>query len=168
MRKKKHYYKKKSDTGTEPISGLDYCEQCFYITPQCKCDLTFSKSKQVENNSLSIRDHKKIFSKKRNKFSAVKKSYNGRTYHSALEADYAMQLDLRKKAGEIKEIIPQYKISIDINGVHITNYFMDFKVILPGEEIEMHEVKGFETDLWRIKWRLARALNPQWKFVLIK
>lgn len=103
-----------------------------------------------------------------NKYNAKKTSYNGRTYHSALEANYAQQLDFRKKAGEIKEIIPQYKIDIRINDQHITNYYMDFKVVLPDGTIEMHEVKGMETDLWRIKWRSAIALHPEWKFVLIK
>lgn len=104
----------------------------------------------------------------RNKYGAVKKSYKGRQYHSGKEADYAMQLDLRLMAGEIKEIIPQYKIDIGINGIHICNYYMDFKVVLIDDTIEMHEVKGFATDLWRIKWRLSKALYPEWKFVLIK
>ncbi len=96
------------------------------------------------------------------------KDYNGRKYHSALEANYAMELDLRKKADEIKEIIPQYKIDIRVNDIHICNYFMDFCLIMSDNTIEMHEVKGMETGLWQIKWKLARALNPQWKFVLIK
>jgi hypothetical protein len=79
-----------------------------------------------------------------------------------------MELDWRIKAGEVKEVIPQYKISLDVNGVHIANYFMDFKVTLIDGTIEMHEVKGAELPLWRMKWRLAEALYPEWKFVLIK
>lgn len=110
--------------------------------------------------------HKTYF--KRNKYNAKSTKYNGRYYHSKLEASYAMELDWRLKAGEVTEIVPQYKISIDVNNVHITNYFMDFKVILANGMIEMHEVKGKETDLWRIKWRLAKALHPEWNFVLIK
>ena len=113
--------------------------------------------------------NKKYFSNKRtNKFNAKKTEYNGRYYDSILEANYAEQLDWRIKAGEIKEVIPQYKISIDIDSVHIANYYMDFKVILSDGTIEMHEVKGMETPLWRMKWRLSIALNPDWKFVLIK
>jgi hypothetical protein len=45
---------------------------------------------------------------------------------------------------------------------------MDFKVVLSDGTIEMHEVKGAETPLWRMKWRLAIALHPEWRFVLIK
>ena len=106
--------------------------------------------------------------KRKNKFNSKKTLYNGRYYDSILEANYAEQLDWRIKLGEIKEVVPQYKISIDVEGVHIANYFMDFKVTLFDGRIEMHEVKGAETPLWRMKWRLAKALNPQWNFVLVK
>lgn len=116
---------------------------------------------------LSKEDYQKIFVN-RNKYNAKIVKYNGRTYQSALEATYAQELDLRKKAGEIKEIIPQYKIDIRVNGIHVCNYYMDFKLIMPDGSIEMHEVKGFATDLWRIKWRLSQALYPEWKFVLVK
>ena len=105
---------------------------------------------------------------KQSKYHSKTCTYNGRKYHSRKEAAYAQELDWRKKAGEIKEIIPQYKIDIRVNDVHICNYYMDFKVILADDTIEMHEVKGFETDLWRIKWRLAKALYPEFIFVLIK
>ncbi len=109
---------------------------------------------------------------KRNKFNAKKKSYNGRIYDSKLEADYAMQLDWRKKAGEIKEIIPQYKIDLRAYGVHIANYFVDFKVILADGTVEYHEVKGFATDVWRMKWKLTQAqlaeTEPQSKLVLVR
>jgi len=111
---------------------------------------------------------KTYFKRQGNKFNAKTSTYNGRNYHSKKEADYAMELDWLLKAGQIKEIIPQYKISLDINGVHIANYFMDFKVITDDDRIEMHEVKGYETDIWRMKWRLAKALYPDWNFVLIK
>ena len=110
----------------------------------------------------------KIQFAKRNKYGSARTLYKGHYYQSLLEANYARDLDFRKKAKEIREIIPQFKISIDINNQHITNYFMDFKVTLTDGTIEMHEVKGMETDLWRIKWRLAIALHPEWKFILIK
>jgi len=113
-----------------------------------------------------MQHHKTYF--KRNKFNAKTTLYNGRYYDSKLEASYAMELDWRIKAGEIKEVIPQYKISLDVNDVHIANYFMDFKVILTDGTIEMHEVKGAETPLWRMKWRLAKALHDEWRFILIK
>ncbi len=104
----------------------------------------------------------------KNKFGAVKQTYNGYSYDSQMEARYAAQLDWCIKAGEVEKWERQHKISIDVNGVHIANYFIDFKVYMADGSIEYHEVKGAETMLWRLKWKLSQALNPDWKFVLIK
>ena len=105
---------------------------------------------------------------KYNKYNAKKSSYRGRSYHSGLERAYAEKLDWLKKAGEIESWTPQFKLSLDLNGVHIANYFMDFAVYYKDGRIEMHEVKGYETDLWRMKWRLAKAIYQDYNFVLIK
>lgn len=114
----------------------------------------------------------KTYQNRGNKYRAVKQTYNGRSYDSKKEAIYASSLDWRKKAGEIKEIIPQYKIELYVNSVKICNYYVDFKVVLPNGDIEFHEVKGFETDVWRLKWKLTQALlediEPKAKLVLVK
>lgn len=120
---------------------------------------------------MNISDFKAL-SVKKNKFGAKRKEYNGRSYHSVGEANYAAILDLRKKAGEIKKIIPQYKLDIRVNGVHITNYVIDFKVILINDSVELHEYKGYETPEWRLKWKLTEVLlneiEPNAKLILIK
>lgn len=107
--------------------------------------------------------------KRRNgKYNSKSTIYNGRSYDSALEAAYANELDLRIKAGEIKEVIPQFKLELYVSNIHICNYYMDFKVILSDGSVEFHEVKGFETDVWRIKWKLAMAIYGKENFVLKK
>ena len=103
-----------------------------------------------------------------NKFRAVKQSYNGHLYDSKLEAKYASRLDLLIKAKEVQKWERQYKISIDVNGVHISNYFIDFKVWLTDGSIEYHEVKGMLLPTWKLKWKLVHALYPEYKFVLIQ
>lgn len=117
--------------------------------------------------------NKIYFSNKRtNKFNAKKTQYGGRYYDSILEANYAEQLDWRIKAKEVKEWIPQFKIELSVNGIHIVNYYVDFKVILSDNSIEFHEVKGCETDLWKMKWRLTQALldqiEPGSRLILVK
>ena len=113
-----------------------------------------------------------MFEKRYNKYKAEKQTFDGRSYHSKKEADFAVQLAWQKKAGEIKEIIPQYKLDLRVNGVHITNYFIDFKVEYTDGHVELIEVKGFVTDVWRLKWALTEALldeiEPGAKLVLIK
>jgi len=109
---------------------------------------------------------------KRNKYKAVKQMFNGRLYHSKKEAAFAQELHLRKLAGEITDIIPQYPLRLYVNEKKICNYFIDFKVVYPDNSIELIEVKGFETDIWRLKWKLTEALldeiEPNAKLVLVK
>jgi hypothetical protein len=99
-------------------------------------------------------------------------SYNGRWYQSKKEMDYAKELDFRKKAGEIVEIRPQYRIQIEVNGVFICSYFVDFRVTLKDGTIQYHEVKGFFTELFRLKWKLCMALkeeiDPGSEWIVIK
>lgn len=104
----------------------------------------------------------------KSKYNNKSKYYRGRLYDSIREANHAEELDWRIKAGEIKEVIPQFKIEIKIGGKHICNYYIDFKVVKSDNEIEYHEVKGFETDLWRLKWKLAEALYPEYNLIVIK
>ena len=103
-----------------------------------------------------------------NKYNNKKSSYGGRMYDSIKEAAYAEEMDWLKKAGEITEIIPQFKIDIRVNDVHVCNYYIDFKITYANERVEYHEVKGFETDVWRLKWKLCKAIFPDNHFVLIK
>src|SRR5690606_24502080 len=99
--------------------------------------------------------------KRKNKYNAKKQEFGGRKYDSKFEAKYAEDLEWRKKAGEILEIKPQYKIDIKVNGVHITNYYCDFRVVLADGTVQYHETKGFMTSDFILKWRLLNALKDE-------
>lgn len=49
---------------------------------------------------------------KKNKYGAVRTKYNGRTFDSAWEAEYAKQLDLRQRAGQVRNI--QYQVRVPL------------------------------------------------------
>lgn len=98
---------------------------------------------------------------RRNKYNAKPKTYNGITYHSTLEAKYAQDLDWRLKAKDIKSWKRQVKISLDVNGKHICNYYIDFVITHNDDSIQYIEVKGFETQVWKLKWKLFQALMNQ-------
>ena len=108
----------------------------------------------------------------KSKYGNQTKQYNGRSYDSIKEAQVAEDLDWQMKAGEIKEIIPQFKISLDVNGKHICNYYVDFKVIKADDSIQFIEYKGFETPDWKLKWKLLEALlddiEPGAEMIVIK
>ena|SRR3972149_10728643 len=94
--------------------------------------------------------------RKKGKYKNMTKQFGGRSYDSKLEANFAEELEWRKKAGEIKEIIPQYKIDLKgLQGKHVCNYYVDFKVINADDSITYYEVKGMELPLWQLKWKLT-------------
>ncbi len=117
---------------------------------------------------MKIEDYKRIFKNKGNKYNAKKSTYNGRHYDSRLEAGYAMELDFMIKEKVIKSWEAQHKLDLRINEIHIANYYVDFKIILPDGRIEYHETKGYITPVWALKWKMAMAIYGKEKFVLIK
>jgi len=113
-----------------------------------------------------------FFVKKGSKYNNVSQNYNGNHYDSKKEAAYAKELDLRVKAKDIKSWERQVKVSLDVNDYHITNYYLDFKIIHNDDSIEWIEVKGFETEVWRLKKKLFEAklqeLFPGSVYTIIK
>ena len=107
-----------------------------------------------------------------NKYKAKKESYNGIVYHSKREAEFAIELDWRLKAKDIKSWERQIKIDIQVNNVHICNHFIDFEITHKDDSIELIEVKGFETDVWILKRKLLEATflreNPQITYTVVR
>lgn len=135
----------------------------------------YYSGKEREPNVIPVAQYRQMrltHFRKKKKYHNQSKQYNGRTYHSKLEANFAQELDWRMKAGEIKEIIPQFKIDIRVNGHHINNYFIDFKVINADESITFFEVKGMELEPWKTNWKLCMALKeeiePNSEWLIIK
>lgn len=109
---------------------------------------------------------------KKSKYNSTRVVYNGNTYQSKAEAEWAAVLDFMKQTKQIKRWTRQHRLSLESDGVHITNYFIDFRVVTNEGKIELHEVKGYQTQLWEQKWNLAKAqlqeLEPGAKLCLIK
>jgi hypothetical protein len=97
-------------------------------------------------------------SNKTNKYKNIPTTYNGRTYDSKLEADFAWDCDQRKKTGEILTWEAQVSMPLEVNGVVVCKYIIDFLVILPNGHRRYIETKGRETDVWRLKAKLLRAI----------
>lgn len=111
------------------------------------------------------------FQKSGNKYHATRSEYDGIIYHSKFEAAYAKELDIRKKVGEILEWDRQVKIPLEVNGQHICDYYVDFRILYPDGHTEFVECKGFATPVFRIKWKLFEALygnNPKVDLTIIK
>lgn len=99
--------------------------------------------------------------KTKSKYKNKTQNYNGVKYDSIKEAQYAEELDWLIKSGEIKSWDRQVKIDLRVNGIHIANYFCDFRVINKFGGVEYHEVKGMILPLWQMKWKLLEALKEE-------
>lgn len=88
-----------------------------------------------------------------NYYSAKKSGKND----SKFEAGKAQELELLKRAGEIKDYQEQVKIPLEVNGYHICNYFIDFMVAHNDGSTEYIETKGYATDVWKLKWKIFEA-----------
>lgn len=86
-----------------------------------------------------------------NKYSAKRTEYDGVNYDSKMEAKWAQVLDMRMEAGEIVGWERQVTFSI---GPARVRWTVDFMVYTEYGRVEIHEVKGFETEPFRIKKKL--------------
>ena len=91
------------------------------------------------------------------KYRAKRTEYNGVTYHSKKEAEFAQWLDIQGLAYD-----RQARFPLEVNGHKIGIYVADF-LVGPAPEWEVIEIKGYWTPLAKFKWKLFCALYPDLK-----
>jgi hypothetical protein len=109
-----------------------------------------------------------------NKYHAKTCFYNGYHYDSMLEANAAMELDWRLKAGDIKAWDKQF--SIDIRNPKTDEFILrhkvDFRVHENDGSFTLQEMKGFEQRDYRILKKLIEVLwlpeHLDYKYLLVK
>jgi hypothetical protein len=82
---------------------------------------------------------------------------NGIKYDSKFESKVGQDLEIQKKAGEIKDFDRQIPVDLYVNGIKITRYIVDFRVEHNDGTIEWIEAKGFPTPEWKLKARIFEA-----------
>lgn len=99
----------------------------------------------------------------------AERQFKGRTMASKAEKRYAEHLDLLKKAGDIEWYEMQEPFGLcSRSGKPICSYVADFIVCREyGIPVEVHEVKGMETAVWRLKEKWFRADYPDRLFYVI-
>ena len=93
-----------------------------------------------------------------NKYGAKKTLYNGYTYDSKKEAGYAAELDLRKRAKDIKDWDRQFQVELRANGILICKHKIDFRILHNDNSYELVEIKGFATHDWIMRRKLLEAI----------
>jgi hypothetical protein len=78
-------------------------------------------------------------------------------YASKREAEYAAELGLRKAAGDILDWLEQVPVRLPGG----TKYVVDFMVLECSGGVRFVEVKGQQTEVWRLKMRQLEELRPE-------
>lgn len=94
---------------------------------------------------------------KTNKYGASRTEFKGKIYDSRYEAEVAHSLEVRKRAKDIKDYQKQVKIPLTAHGKTVCNYYIDFVILHNDGTKEYTEVKGYETALWKLKWKIFEA-----------
>lgn len=101
------------------------------------------------------------------KYGNQRTNYNGRSYQSKAEARYAKKLDILKGGGQIRDWRPQVPVPLVVNSMLIAKYIVDFAIINNDGTRELIEIKGMETAVWKLKYKLFKALYPDLKITVI-
>jgi hypothetical protein len=97
------------------------------------------------------------------KFYTLKNKYNARktridciTFASQKEAQYYSELKIRQKAGEVSFFLRQ--VPFDLPGG--VRYFVDFVEFHSSGEVKFVDVKGQQTNIFKLKKKQVEDLYP--------
>lgn len=93
------------------------------------------------------------------KYGNQRTEYNGRWYDSIREANYAAKLQILERAGKIKDLKYQHRITlVPADGkLRAIVYVADFQYVDAGG-LHIVDAKGFKTQVYRLKKRMAALL----------
>ena len=116
------------------------------------------------NLRLSLEQYNELIAKKGNKKKAKygnkAKQVNGIVFESSREAKRYQELLLLQHGKAISDLKCQVKISCDVNGTHICNYFADFSYWDTIKQLLIFEdSKGCRTPVFMLKKRIVKALT---------
>ena len=115
---------------------------------------------------------RKLLGMSHSKFRNKKVSLDGYTFDSLAEAKhYKYTLKPRLEAGEISHLEIHPRIRCELNGRKICDYIADFRyldVSFAGPQGQqgmtvVEDVKGYKTDVYRLKKKLVEAMYPTTK-----
>ena len=102
---------------------------------------------------------------RRNKFGAKRTEVNGILFHSKKEAARYAELKLLEMAGSIEDLELQVSFDIKVLGNKICRYISDFLYYDNDiEAVVIEDVKGVQTDVFKLKWKLMKVLYPEFTY----
>lgn len=111
---------------------------------------------------------------KKSKYNNVKTTVDGITFDSKKEAEYYCMLKILKQAGEIKDfgLQPRYELQppFEKNGqkYRAITYVADFVIVNLDGTTEVIDVKGVETQVFKIKKKMFEYQYPELSLKIVK
>lgn len=111
---------------------------------------------------------------KKSKYKNEKTIVDGIQFDSIKEAEYYCKLKILKKAGEIKDfgLQPRFELqpAFEKNGVkyHPITYVADFVIVNNDGTTDVVDVKGYETQVFKIKRKLFEYKYPDLNLKVVK
>lgn len=96
------------------------------------------------------------------KYRNQKSEADGITFDSKKERDRYLQLKLRERASEVRNIQLQVEYRLEVLGVLICKYRADFtyeELQSPNWVAVVEDVKGFKTPTYKLKKKLMKACH---------
>src|SRR5690625_2567779 len=124
---------------------------------------------------MTAKQYRKLGRRRRSKYGNKKVEIDGHVFDSKAEARYYQQLKLRERAKDILffRLQPRYRLqdSFEKNGVkhRAIDYIADFEIHHLDGSIEVVDVKGYKTEVFKIKQKMFEKKYPhkltlvQWK-----
>lgn len=94
---------------------------------------------------------------KRPKYGNRVTEVDGHAFASRAEARRYAELKMLERGGQIRELRLQVPFPVEINGRRICKYIADFTYLDAAGPI-IEDVKGYRTDIYRLKKKLVEAL----------
>jgi hypothetical protein len=113
---------------------------------------------QDKTEHMSAAEYRELISGKslrRNKYNAAKTEFDGKVYDSKKEAARAAELKLLQKAGEIMAFAEQVTFLLPAG----VKYIADFVIIGNDLSVTVEDVKGFKTDVYKLKKKLMEEVH---------
>jgi len=105
---------------------------------------------------------------KKNKMGNIRCRCNSDHMHrSRGEAGYCNKLRMLLRGRKIKDFKAEYRIDLKVEGFHVSNHYIDWRVELNNGKIEFREYKGFSTEIWKLKRALTQVLYPNIPYIVI-
>lgn len=83
---------------------------------------------------------------------------DGIKFHSRREAQRYAELKLHVKAGNLVSFERQVPFVCAVNDVKVCTYYADFVTYSKDGQRTVEDVKGFRTDIYKLKKKLVEAL----------